>query len=625
MQATWSEVDGVRTLSAAAGEIQGPLHGCLVFGTGRSGETLRTSGANHAVEHLVLHEIGERVDHVLNGEVGIVTTKFWAFGLDEQVVDFFSAVARNLRNLPVDRLTSEVQVLEIEGRRNAGATHVSVDLRERFGPHGAGIISWPEFGLGCFTADELVEWAQTRFTADNATLWLSGPVPTELDLSELPRGRAPEQPGLRSVQVPGRSFVPSESNRVSLSVLFRNRSGVSTMLQFAERRATERLRREGMSYAIGVAPVDVCRGHSLGVLEADGADEHPTEVADVLLEIAHDLAENGPQEQELARLHGLRAQVHEHPQYRMGSLGALAEALVVDGEQFVPDDIDGLFDAQTPDGLRAVWQEVMDDTVLVLGPESIRERLQAGWTVVQPWSSEQLGGQRFVAIPGRERGVLVVGDAGVTWALDAERYRTIWWSDVEACLTLDSGSRRLIGSAGVEIWITPWCWQGGEVLTELVDAAVDPARHIRVGEGSLVVEHEHLEGPSDIRWLATIVGARATWKTDERVSLVIDTDGLFVLHGSYRGRDNERHQREVRQADRDTLVRIDPRNRWIPQHDIARVHLKHRPWTRAGMMSWTLTIETVDGARERLFLAADEQVRLARDYLPKALGARFST
>jgi hypothetical protein len=624
MRATWSEVDGVPSLCAAAGEIQGPLHGCLMFGTGRSGETLRTSGANHAIEHLVLHEISERADHAVNGMVGCVTTKFWAFGRDEQLAAFYSAVAQNLHDLPVARLESELRVLEIEGRRNRGATHGTVDLAERFGPHGAGIVNWPELGLGCSSGDELVEWARTHFTAENAVLWLSGPTPAGFDLSGLPRGPAPHQPELPEVFVPGRSFVPSNSNRVSLSVLFRNRSGVSTMMQIAERRATERLRREGMSYSISYAPIDVCRAHSLGLLEADGADEHPIEVADALLEIAHDLQENGPQEHELARLHGLRDQVRDHPQHRMGYLDTIAEARVVEHEHLVPDDFDAMFASQTPDALRALWNDAME-TVLVLGPEPVRGQLRSGWTVVHPWSSEQLGGQRFAAIPERERGVLVVGDAGVTWALDAEQYRTIWWSDLEACLTFDSGSRELVGATGLHISIVPWCWQGGEVLTELVDAAVDPSRRIRVGEGSLVVEHEHLEGPTDIRWLATIVGARATWKSDERVSLVIDTDGLFVLHGTYSGTDQSRHRREVRQADRDTLVRIDRRNRWIPQHEITRVHLKRRPWTRAGMLSWTLTIENVDGTRERLFLFTDEQVRLASTYLPQALGARFAT
>lgn len=622
MEATWTEIDGVPTVFAAAGEIQGPLHGSLVFATGRSHESLRTSGINHAIEHLVLHGITERADHVVNGQVDCITTKFWAFGRDEQLAAFFAAVARHLADLPVDRLDAELRVLEIEGRRNRGATHVSVDLSERFGPHGPGILNWPELGLGCFDADELRAWTRSHFTADNAVLWLSGPIPSGLELAELPRGPAPLPLELPTSQVPGRSFVPTETARVSLSVLEPHGAGVSTTLQIAERRATERLRRDGLSYAIEHVQIDLCRGQRLGLLQADGADERPTEVADVLLEIARDLEEHGPEAHELARLREFAAQLDEHPQRRLGLLDVIAELRAVDGRQYRPDDIDALFAAQTVESLHATWREAMD-TAVVIGPSPVRDGLTPGWTVVHPWSSEQLGGDRYAAIPGREEGVLVVGDAGVTWALDAERYRTIWWSDLEACLTLDSGTRGLVGSAGAQIWISPWCWQGGEVLTERIDAAVDPTRRIRIGEGSLTVEHEGIEGPSDIRWLATITGARAGWKADERVAVVIDVDGLFVLHGGYGTSEMDRHLQEVRQADRDTLLRIDRRNRWIPQHEIARAELKQRPWTRAGMMSWTLTIVLVDGGRQRIYLNSERHLALVRAHLPNVLGTRF--
>jgi hypothetical protein len=622
MQASWNEVDGVPTLSAAAGEIQGPLHGCLMFGTGRSRETLLTSGINHAIEHLVLHEINERAEYVLNGEVNNVTTNFWAFGRDDQVVDFFRAVARGLADLPIERLVAELRVLEIEGRRNRGRTHLTVDQSERFGPHGAGIVLWPEYGLDRFTDHELVEWTRVHFTAENAVLCLSRPAPNGLDLADLPRGPVPEPAEPPTAMVPGRSFLPSQTDRVSLSVLFRRRSGVNTVMQIAERRATERLRRDGLSYAVSYTPIDVCRGLSLASLEADGADENPIDVASTLLEIAQVLEAHGPEDHEVSRLRAFWSQLEEHPQHRMGLLDAVGRARLVDGEIFLPDHLDAIINAETPDSLRDSWREVMS-TQMLIGPEKVRELLTEGWSVVTPWSSEQLGGRRFVAIPGRAQGTLVLGDAGATWMLEADRYRTIWWSDVEACLTLDSGSRGLIGAAGAEIWIVPWCWQGGEVLTDLVDAAVDPSRVVRVGEGSLSYEHEGLEGESDVRWLATILGARATWKAEESVSLVIDTDGLFVLHGAYRADDWERHQLEVRQADRDTLVRIDPRNRWIPQHEILRVELKQRPWTRAGMRSWALTIETVDGRRERVYLTRDHQLQAARINLPAVLGARF--
>ncbi len=622
MEAKWTEVDGVTALYAARGEIQGPVHACLAFGTGRSRETLQVSGINHAIEHLVLHEISERAGHVLNGEVNCITTSFWAIGRDDQVVDFFASVARGLGDLPVDRLAAELRVLEIEGRRSRGGSHLTVDLTERFGPHGAGLVNWPELGFNRFTDDELVEWTRRHFSAQNAVLWSTAPIPAGLTLADLPQDPAPEPPSVPDTMVPGPCFVPSDSNRVSLSVLFRRRSGVNSVMKIAERRASEQLRRAGLSYAVGYTPYDVCRGLSLASLEADGADENPVDVAATLLEIADDLDTNGPKEHEVARLRAFWEQMSEHPQHRTGLLGAAARARLIDGEAFLPDHFDAVIAAETPDTLRDAWRVVMP-TRLLIGREEVRPRLTDGWSVLTEWSSEQLGGERFTAISGRERGTLVVGDAGVTWILDAQRYRTIWWSDVEACLTLDNGRRRLIGSAGTEIVVVPWCWQGGEVLTQLVDAAVDPARVIRLGEGSLYYEEEGHQGPSDVRWLATIVGGRATWKSEESVSIVVDTDGLFILHGAYRADDWERHLQEVRVADRDTLVRIDRRNRWIPQHEIARVELKKRPWTRAGMLSWSLTIEIVDGSRERVFLTREHQLTAARENLPRALGARF--
>src|SRR3954451_20492811 len=171
MEASWGEVDGVATLCAARGEIQGPIHACLMFGTGKNRETLQVSGINHAVEHLVLYEISERAGHVLNGEVNGVTTTFWAIGRDDQVVDFFAAVARGLGDLPIERLAAELQVLEIEGRRNRGGSHVTVDLAERFGPRGVGVVHWPEFGFDRLTDDELVAWTRRHFSAENAVLW----------------------------------------------------------------------------------------------------------------------------------------------------------------------------------------------------------------------------------------------------------------------------------------------------------------------------------------------------------------------------------------------------------------------------------------------------------------------
>jgi hypothetical protein len=144
----------------------------------------------------------------------------------------------------------------------------------------------------------------------------------------------------------------------------------------------------------------------------------------------------------------------------------------------------------------------------------------------------------------------------------------------------------------------------GEGETQYVDPALDDA-------------------PVDVRWLGTIAGARGYGRQQDRLSLVIDTDGVFVLYGAKGGLDMRSHLQEVRSADRDTLLKIDRRNRWISQSDIAAVELRRRPWTRVGMLTWSLTIRMVDGTKLAIFLTSDDHVDVARTQFPRLLGSRF--
>ena len=107
------------------------------------------------------------------------------------------------------------------------------------------------------------------------------------------------------------------------------------------------------------------------------------------------------------------------------------------------------------------------------------------------------------------------------------------------------------------------------------------------------------------------------------MSLIIDTDGIFFVHGSSaRGGSDDRH-RALRAADRESLLAGDPRNRWIAAEQIQVADLRQRPWTAVGMRTWTLTIATIDGQQHRVFLVHDEQAELTRTYLPWLVSSRF--
>jgi len=621
MTARWGEIDGVTALWTDAGDVQGPLHASLIFATGRSDETLKVAGINHVVEHLALHALGHPAGYAWNGQVDPVTTQFWAVGGADQVAGFFGTVARQLARLQVDRLADELRVLEIEGRRR-GASHLGVDLRERFGPHGAGLIGWPEYGLSRLDADEVVEWAHTHFTTGNAVMWLSGPPPPNLTLRELPIGPPIEHPSPPTLLATGRTVIAAETPRISLSVVSGSGPGINPIMQFAQQRALQRLRGDALSYAVEFNPLRVGGGRAVQLLEADGADDAPARVAVGLVEILGELAESGPTDDEVAGRHEYVRQFREHSDWILGALDAAARRRLLDGDLRTPEEAAAISEAQTSASMRDELDAVMS-TMLMVGPESVGEHL-SGWSVGARWSTASVQGDVYQPIGGREQGTLVVGADGVSWGPDGRRRITVRWDDVEACLTLDNGIRCVIGAAGSMIWIMPWNWRGGEDLTRLVDDAVDPLRRIHGGEGETTVPHPNTDGGRvDVHWLGTIAGA--VWKGRQRdhLSLVIDTDGVFVLHGAHAGAHMHRHLEDARSADHDALLASDPRNRWIPQTQIAEVELRRRAWTVSGPRSWTLTIWLVDGVRHSIFLTSDDQVRVARTQFPRLLGARF--
>ena len=217
MQLDTGEVDGVPTLSAKEGVVPGLLRAHLLFGVGRCDETMAVSGVNHLVEHLTLQSMGTK-PYFWNGSVTSTATAFMVMGDPEQVVEFLGDVTRKLRDLPMERLTDEVRVLRVESERR-DPSQLGLDLSIRFGPSGAGLLGWPEYGLLRLEAEEVLQWAQTWFTAANAMLWTSGPVPPSLNLGNLPRGKPVTREISPHLFASARTLVGVDTRTVSLSMM----------------------------------------------------------------------------------------------------------------------------------------------------------------------------------------------------------------------------------------------------------------------------------------------------------------------------------------------------------------------------------------------------------------------
>jgi len=615
----WNEVDGVTTLSAPEGAIQGPLQACLVFGVGRADETMTVAGITHVVEHLAFQPLGH-LPYGHNGTVDTVCTRFMVTGGADDVVEFFRGITENLRDVAVDGLTQELQILQVEEQRTVGS-QVGRDLSQRFGARATGLIGWPEHGLKRVGPDEVTDWAHTWFTARNAVLWTSAPLPDKLDLSALPEGSAPVHTPLAPLFTPPRTFVAERTSLVSVSAVMERQPGVIPALQILQRRGFDRLRRrDAISYGISVDRVRLDADHALVYFGADGSDGKYTQVFEGLVAMWDELIETGPTQSEWDDMCRSYVAQRDHPQYRVGSLDGDAERQVL-GMTYVSDDEWwAKIEALTPDEVRDDFAAIAP-TLFGVAPLEVQDGA-AGWSVHDPWSDAPVDGSSYQPIEGREEGTLIVGSEGVTWVAEDERLHTVRWDDAVCAFTWDDGRRTVLKPNGEWVSLVPWCWRGGHDLAPRVDEAIDADRLIRLGEGDTQYRRDPNDPQSttDVRWLGSIVGARYR---GAGVDLVIDTDGFFLLFSRQTDDTVAARLQHLRQSDRDTLLGADTRNRWISQSEIELVELTKNVFARMRGARRVLIVRLRDGTTLDIGLRNDEHITIVTNEFRRMLGPFF--
>jgi hypothetical protein len=614
------DVDGVRALYFEEGAIQGPLRACLMFGVGRVDETIVTSGITHVLEHLTLRSVG-RTPYQWNGSVGLVSTRFQVMGEPAQIAEFIGGVAHRLHDLTTDRLADELKILQVEADKQS-RNQFALDLCTRFGAAGPGIIDWRELGLHRLEATEIQQWAHDWCTAQNAVLWLSGPPPRDLCLTALPQGEPPARKR-EDLLTAGRTFVGVKTNSTSMSVLSGDEQwGVIPAFSVCRQRAFDTLRlQDAVCYEVGHLHERIGSGLSIDFLLADGAPDAQRQIFDGLVKIVEDVAANGPTSDELDLYKQMGRQTRDHPDRQLSYLSSQCERILLGWEEYTMEQLDEHTESMTAEELSEDLTAVTS-TLLATGSEDIGET--PGWKQHSDWSSDLVTGRAFSPIQDREQGQLILGEDGISWSLDAERRRTVRWDDAVACLTYDNGVRAVLALDGQCVHVVPWNWQGATDLTELVDSHVGVDRHLRLGEGELqyLRDSEDAESVADVRWLASLPGA---FCRQQRVDLVIDTDGLLVLFGAVPKSELEQRLKVLRSLDRESLLAANPANRWFPEGEIEEVKLARRPLARLNTLKSTLTIRTTAGEVLKIHLVSDRQVELAKESFPEALGPRFRT
>ncbi len=215
------------------------------------------------------------------------------------VVDYIAAVCGGLAANHGEALEQEKRVLRTEAASRGGAGALGTCLSERYGATGPGLTAFEEFGLHRLGWPEVEAWRSRWFTAENAVLWISGPVAPGLCI-DLPPGQA--QPAAtahpRDVPLPG--FVITGTSGIGMSMVARRSPATAAALYILEQRLTQTLRHErGLSYGVrnDMEWIDSQCEHAW--IQADALAEQVPAVADTMLATAGTLAEQGGTREEI--------------------------------------------------------------------------------------------------------------------------------------------------------------------------------------------------------------------------------------------------------------------------------------------------------------------------------------
>lgn len=477
-----TEVDGVPTFWS---RHDGEFKAGLVFRVGHADEQLARRGITHLVEHLAMHEVGHRPDHV-NGAVDLTTTTFVTRGSGEEVAGFFAGVCRALCHLPTDRMELENQVLLTEAGRAAGQDVGSALAIWRYGAATYGLIGYEEFGVGHHDPQELRRWVSRWFTRGNAVLWLiGGPPPASLRL-DLPGGPRvpPPQPSSTLPRTP--AYFPTHIDGVAASSVIRRSAAASAYAELLRLRLYERLRvTEGISYS-PVTSYDRRDGQMAQITAfVDGLEAVHARLVNGFVDTVDRLAEEPPSAREVTEIADLLRAPMKEPGTASGwVVGAAHDELIGAAWSSLADMLTEV-DELTQEQLTAAAAEARDGMLLMV---PLGHLPPGGRYSPAPSTSDSVvDGRVFLAAesstpraqrtirPGNDsRARLCVGPTGIS-LVEGPAFMTVRFDQCEAMLTWPDGARHLIGRDGLHLRVEPTMWREGHLVPDLLDRGVPPA------------------------------------------------------------------------------------------------------------------------------------------------------
>ncbi|MEU8500443.1 M16 family metallopeptidase [Streptomyces lavendulae] len=443
---THTTTSGIRTVLAPG---SGPVTAGLLFRVGRADETLATSGITHLVEHLALHHHGLSDLHY-NGATASVYTHFHVTGTPADVVEYLNGVCAALRDLPMDRLETEKEILRTEAAgRSHGPGH-GMPLW-RYGSRGYGLPSYAEAGLHRLTADDVRDWARTRFTTENAVLWItSGTVPEGLDLT-LPTGEwipAPEPTS--ALPATPAHFRGDDGALVLTSVIPRSSAGAL----FAEVLGRELFRglrqKGGYSYtaAADYQPRDT--DWATVIAYADALPKKQDAMIGAFVDVLAALRAGRVDQADLDAVRTSALAQFDTPEPAVAKLPSEAMNLLLRHRSLSIAEARAELEAVTVADLRRIAREVWA-SALVQAPGRGLE--WAGLAPAPTSSRDLVTGRRYASLEDPRTALLIAAD-GISITRPGHQV-TIRYADCSLMQVFPDGARHLVGHDGFTLAVEP--------------------------------------------------------------------------------------------------------------------------------------------------------------------------
>lgn len=442
-------VDGIQTFWVDTGP---PFVATLMFRVGIADEALAERGITHLVEHLALSPLRD-VAHPFNGSVAIDMTTFWAAGSIEDVVAFMARLADHLANLPTDRLEIEAGVLIAEGRDFQRTSHANM-LSARFGPHGPGLIAYPEFGLRRLGADNARRWAVDWFTAQNAVLLLTGPPPEamRLPLATGTRRTSAMPPDRYWFDAGGPARIENQTAGFAVGT-FGDRSMPLLMAgQVVAMRAQEAVRHElGRVYSVAHDYLPLTADEAYLYWGADSDPQHAAEVTKAFGEILDGVIATGPTRAELDRLIAMARQIDVMDPNSVAhvALQRRGFAALHGHPQYDRDELEELMLSTSAQDVAAALAASMERAMAVAV-----DAVDIGFVDAEGHRDDQIAGRVFRSKIHGKRQRHVLNDEAFSIVTDGSAV-TVRFDDLALVAHRDRGGRLLVDRRGSWIDVTP--------------------------------------------------------------------------------------------------------------------------------------------------------------------------